>query len=146
MGVYLHRGTGSHAVETGSGIGTRRHLHAIASGKAILAHLPSERVEEILERRGLVAFTENTITERHELFEQLERIREVGVAFNREERIEGLNAIATPVLGADDDVIGSLAVSGPSHRMKGDRLDDEVADYLLGAANELEINLAHSGL
>jgi DNA-binding IclR family transcriptional regulator len=144
LGVYLHRGTGSHAVETGSGRGTRRYLHTIANGKAILAHLPEERVEEILDERGLVAKTPNTITDREELFDNLERIRESGVAFNLEESIEGLNAVAAPVLSPDGEVIGSLGVSGPSHRMKGDWFREEVADYVLGTANELELNLAHA--
>jgi len=144
MGVYLRRGTGSHAVNTGSGPGTRRHLHSIASGKAILANLPLERVGEILDNRGLPSFTENTITDREELFEDLERIRETGIAFNREERIDGLNAVAAPVLGPEDEVIGSIGVSGPSHRMKGEWFTEEVADDVLGTANELEINLAHA--
>lgn len=144
MGVYLHRGTGSHAVNTGSGTGTRRHLHSIASGKAILAHLPSERVHNILDSRGLPSFTEHTITDREELFEELERIRETGIAFNREERIQGLKAVAAPVLEPNDTLIGALGVSGPTHRMKGDWFQDEVADYVLGTANELELNLAHA--
>lgn len=142
--VYLCRGEGKHAVQTDSWVGTRRYLHTVAGGKAILANLPDEHVEEILDRFGLPAQTTNTITARQELFGELERIREQGVAFNREETVAGLRAVSAPVVGADGRVYGSLSLSGPAHRMKGPWFTEEIPDLLLGTANELEINLAHS--
>jgi len=141
--VYLHRGVGNHAVRTNSSIGTRRYLHTIAGGKAILAHLPDERVEGIIDRWGLPAQTEHTITDRDELIEELDRIRERGVAFNHEEAIEGLNAVAAPVV-ANDDIVGAISVSGPAHRVKGDWFTEEIPDLLLGTANELTLNITHS--
>lgn len=142
--VYLYRGVGAHAVRTNSTTGTRRYLHTIAGGKAMLAHLPEERVDEIVDRWGLPAETENTITDREELAAELERVRERGVAFNREECIEGLQAVATPVLAPDGSVVGALSVSGPAHRMKGEWLETEIPDLLLGSANELELNLKYA--
>lgn len=141
--VYLYRGTSSHAVETGSSVGTRRYLHTIASGKAILAHLPESRIDEILETHGLPARTPHTITDEETLYETLESIRDRGIAFNREECVEGLTSIAAPVFGPADTVVGAIAVSGPSRRLSGDWYDD-AADYLLGMVNELELNLAHT--
>jgi len=141
--VYLHRGIGTNAVRTNSSIGTRRYLHTIAGGKAILAHLPDERVEEIIDRWGLPAATERTITDREELYEELGRVRERGVAYNYEEALEGLNAVAAPVM-ANDGVVGALSVSGPAHRMKGDLLESEIPDLLRGRANELTLNITHS--
>jgi DNA-binding IclR family transcriptional regulator len=142
--VYLYRGVGAHAVRTNSSTGTRRYLHTIAGGKAILASLPAESVDEIVDRWGLPAETEATITDREALDAELERVRERGVAFNREECIEGLRAVATPVLAPDGSVVGALSVSGPAHRMKGEWLEEEVTDLLLGSANELELNLKYA--
>jgi DNA-binding IclR family transcriptional regulator len=142
--IYLHRGVGNRAVRTNSNVGTRRHLHTIAGGKAILAHLPEERVHEILDRWGLPQVTKHTITDREEFFDELERVRERGIAFNREEAIEGLNAVASPVLTRDDTVVGSLSVSGPAHRVKGEWFEEEIPDLLLGTANELMLNMTHS--
>lgn len=141
--VYLYRGVGSHAVQTDSRTGTYRYLHTIAGGKAILAHLPDERVEEILDRWGLPAKTENTITDRDTLFEELADIRERDVAFNDEETIEGLRAIAVPVVGSNGTVYGALSVSGPTHRIRGDWFEEEIPNLLLGTANELELNLKY---
>ncbi|NHN42830.1 IclR family transcriptional regulator [Halorubellus sp. JP-L1] len=141
--VYLYRGIGNHAVRTNSRIGTYRYLHTIAGGKAMLAHMPEDRVEEILDRWGLPELTENTVTDRDELVDQLDDIRERGIAFNDEEAIKGLRAVAAPVLGPDDTVNGALSVSGPSHRIRGDWFEEEIPNLLLGTANELEINLEY---
>lgn len=142
-GVYIYRETGSHAVQTDSGIGRRIHLHSTASGKAILANLPEKRVHEIIDRHGLTAVTDQTITDEEELFAELASIRERGFSFNREENLAGLNAVGVPVRDASGDVLGALSVSGPSHRVKGERLEVEIPDLMLGMANEIELNLAY---
>lgn len=41
-------------------------------------------------------------------------------------------------------MIGGISVTGPSHRLNGERLESDLPDLLLGAANELELNIAHS--
>lgn len=141
--VYLYRGVGSHAVQTDSRTGTYRYLHTIAGGKAILAHLPNERVEEILDRWGLPAQTENTVTDHATLFEELAEIRERDVAFNDEETIDGLRAVAVPVVGSNGTVYGALSVSGPTHRIRDDWFEEGIPNLLLGTANELELNLEY---
>lgn len=143
-GVFLYRESGEHAVEAGSGIGKRMFLHSTAAGKSILAHLPESQVQEILDRWGLPAVTSATITDETELFEELERIRDRGFAINREENIEGLHAVGVPVRTKQGNVIGALSISGPTNRMKGEYLMEELPDLLLGTANELELNIAYS--
>lgn len=143
-GVYVHIETGNDAVETNSQLGKRLYLHSTSVGKAILAHLPEHRVEEIIEEWGLPEQTPNTITSRAELFEELERIREEEVAYNLEGNIEGLRSVGVPVFGPDDQVIGALSISGPTHRMKGAKFEETIPELLLGAANELELKIKYS--
>lgn len=143
-GYYLHTEISQHAVQIDRYIGKRRYLHASAAGKAILAHLPEDRVEGILDRWGMPAETPATITDREELFEELGEIRETGVAFNDGESIEGLRAVGTPVRTPQNTVLGAFSVSAPAHRLKGSRYEEEFPDLLLGFANELELNLLDS--
>lgn len=142
--VYVHRATGEHAVLTDPGIGKRIPMHSVAAGKAILACYSRERVDEIVDRHGLPRFTDRTIVSRDALFEDLETVRERGYSFNRQENVEGLHAVGVPVKGPDDRPIGALSVSGPTHRFKGDWFEQELPNLLLGTANELELNIAHS--
>ncbi|MHB9287892.1 IclR family transcriptional regulator [Halobacteriales archaeon Cl-PHB] len=144
VGVYVHRATGANAVMTDPGIGKWNHLHTISAGKAILAHLPEETVEEIIDTHGLPRKTANTITDREELLAQLATIREREYSINREEDIDGVNAVGVPVFQDNDEILGALSVSGPSHRMKGEWFEETLPDLLLGIANELELNIIHS--
>lgn len=143
-GVYVHRATGSHAVRTDPGIGKEVHLHTIAAGKAILAHLPQYRVEAILDEFGMPAMSAKTITDRQELLNSFGEIRERGFSFNKEESVEGLHAVGVPVMEPGNQILGALSISGPSHRLKGDWLETDLPDQLKGTANELELNIAHS--
>lgn len=140
---YVHRASGEGAVKTLSGTGKRIRMHALAGGKAILAHLPEAEVRAILDRRGLPAFTEDTITDRDALFEELATIRERGVAFDDGECVAGLRAVGVPVRGPGDEVLGALTVAGPTHRLQGDVFEAEIPDLLLGTANELELKYAY---
>lgn len=144
QGVYVWRSLGERGVRTDPGIGSRVPLHATAAGKSILAHFPGARREEIVEQTEFESITETTITDPEELKRELEAIRERGYSFNEEENLEMLHAVGVPVLGPDETAIGALSVSGPSHRLKGDRLKRELPNLLLGAANELQLNIAHS--
>jgi len=145
LGYYVFSDSESTmAVETDVRPGKLTHLHTTAAGKAILANLPRPRVEEIVEAHGLPGQTEQTITQREGLFEELELVRDRGYAYNRSERVEKQWAVGVPIIGPEDRVIGGLSVSGPEHRVKGDRFEEELPSLLMGVANELELNLAYS--
>lgn len=142
--VYIHRAFGERAVRTDPGIGSRIPLHATAAGKAILANLDEQRRTEIVEGIDFEPITDATITDAASLYDELETVRERGYSFNREENLAGLHAVGVPVVRPDGDVIGALSVSGPSHRLEGNWFEDELPALLLGTANELELNIAHS--
>lgn len=142
-GYIVCREEGPRAVNTGTRLGKPLYLHATAGGKSILAHYPETEVEQIIHQWGLPEQTSQTITTKSELFEDLEQIQEAGYATNKEEHIDGLYAISAPVTYGDQ-VIGALCLSGPSNRMTTDRIEDDLVPLLLGATNELELNITHS--
>lgn len=142
-GVYLHFELGEHAVRTDSALGKRVPMNAISAGKAILSAMPERRVQAIIERNGLPQLTEHTITDEDELFADLERTRERGYAVNIEESTYGLSALAVPVKGKDHEVIGAFGVSGPTHRFKGPRFEQELPDLLLGVVNQFELDIQY---
>lgn len=143
-GVYLYRSRGEKAVSTDSRIGRHIRLHASSAGKSILAHLDEERVDQIVDEIGLTAVTEHTITDPDELMEELETIRERGYATNKEESTVGLRAVGAPILRPDGSVVGALSISGPTHRLKGELFERELPDLILGATNEIELNISFS--
>lgn len=142
--VYISGAEGENALHTRlDHVGLRTSLHFTASGKAILAHLPRERVEEIIEESGLPSATNHTITDREELFEELDRIRERGIAFADGEAVEGVRSVAVPIK-PNDEVLGSITVYGPKHRLTDDRFRETIPEKLLGAANAIELEYTYS--
>lgn len=142
--VYLYTSVGEQAVETDAHIGKRGPLHCSAAGKAILAALPESRIEEIIDEHGLPPVTTKTITDREDLFKELETIRERGVAFNKEESVSGLNAAGTVIQRKNGCVIGAISISGPAQRFRGEKLQTEIPNLLRGATNEIELNLEYN--
>jgi len=140
-GIYLDVGQGSQDIEYPAISGTRTYLHCSATGKSILAHLPEDEVDRVIEEHGLPAQSPNTITDRTELDEELATIRERGLAFDMEEFRKGMRSVAKPILLQDGTPIGALSIAGPVHRMKGDRLQEKMPELLHQAVNVVELNL-----
>ena len=85
-------------------------LHARAMGKAVLANLPDNRREEVLEKIVLTAHTPNTITQREVLQAELEATRAKGYAVNNEEFFMGLVSIGAPLMNFQSGaVIGAVS-------------------------------------
>ncbi|WP_246998232.1 IclR family transcriptional regulator [Halosolutus gelatinilyticus] len=138
-GVYLHR----YGNLSDTMIGKRRPLHSLASGKVILAEWDDAEVDRYIEVKGLERHTQNTITDRDALFEELERVREQGYAVNDEEYMEGLFGVAVPVHTPDDELLGALGLFGPTSRFRDEYVHDALVDRLRDKAGEIKVTLAY---
>lgn len=141
-GVYLFKSKGSNSVSLDTYEGMEVYLHTTALGKAILAELPREERDAIIDKYGLPAATENTVTNRAELEEELDRIRERGYAIDNEERLQGIRCVAAPI-SADDTVVGALSISAPRRRMSDEQFEEKIRLNVLRTANIIEVNLQH---
>lgn len=141
-GIIIHESSGKHAVKTIGRIGRHEPLHAIAAGKVMLSEMSLERIQDIVDEQGLPKVTENTITDRDELVEELKQISDQGYAFNDNETIDGLRAVASPIT-VKNTVHGAIAVAGPTNWMRGERFRDEIPAAVLEAANEIELKLKY---
>jgi len=119
-------------------VGHMTNLHWVSHGKALLSKLDDERVASIVDRHGLPRATENTITTREGLFDELESIRDQEYSLEDEERVEGIRAIAIPVEGKETDPYGSISISGPKSRLDDERIP-ELVDRLKTTTNIVEI-------
>ena len=139
-GVYVHTSRGEDAVDIDTQTGRRAHLHATGLGKAILATLPEERVEAIVDSRGLPGVTEHTITDRAELLAELDEIRSAGIAYDREECVEGMACIARP-LSTPSERPAAISITGPVSRVSSGGTEATVRTVLEEAGNVIELEL-----
>lgn len=94
-------------------VGTHVPFHCTASGKVFLASLPDETQRSLVRALDLERLTPNTITCSDDLLTELATIRRQGYALDREEFIEGMAAIAVPILNERGRFLAALATHGP---------------------------------
>jgi DNA-binding IclR family transcriptional regulator len=115
--LYLEKVEPSRTVRVPSSVGRRNPAHCTAVGKALLAHLPPEDLDRLLEIRGLKAYTRNTITTPALLKRELRAVRERGYAVDDEEIEEGLRCVGAPVRDHSGRVVASMSIAGPAFRV-----------------------------
>jgi DNA-binding IclR family transcriptional regulator len=140
--ISLHKAEGESAIQTLGRLGKRTHLHYHAAGKAILANLPQEERDAIVDRYGLPKRTEHTITDPAELELHLSEVREQGYAVHEDEAVIGARAVGAPII-VDEAVIGSVSVAGPANRIQNERLHDILPEKVMGAANEIGLKYSY---
>ncbi len=124
-------------------IGNTLPLHCTAAGKAHLAFDTEEQLRSTLPEH-LKRYTDRTIVDRAQLFEQLGSVASNGYATDTGEFIDEVNSIAVPIRDYTRSVVGSLAIAGPSYRMAPERIVTELAPTLLGAGGEISRRLGYN--
>jgi DNA-binding IclR family transcriptional regulator len=122
-----------HVGETGS-------MHATASGKAILAHLPDARRDELLGRMDFRVYTEKTIRNKTVLLKELKIIRSGAMAYCREEHHQGMISVAVPIFNAEDQPVAAITVTTPTVRFTRAH-EKKVEKVLRGGSDRLSARL-----
>jgi len=134
--VFLYRT--DDGAETDLRDGSRAPLHACAGGKALLAHEPPSVIEALFDG-GVPAPTDQTITDEQVLRHELQTVRDQGLAFDRGELRPDRRGVAAPVVTDDGTTVGAVGVSGPTDRMSGKRLEEDMPGLVLSAANKIAV-------
>jgi DNA-binding IclR family transcriptional regulator len=106
-----------------SRLGEVRPAHCTASGKVLLAGLPTGRLDVMYPDSGLPPLTSRSVTARAQLFAELVEVRRRGFATNVGESIDALSAVAVPIHDPAGAVVAALAVSAPSSRLEPGRIE-----------------------
>jgi DNA-binding IclR family transcriptional regulator len=107
--VYLHK-MRNHEREYGPAhVGGRLPSYSTATGKAMLASAPHDRVVEVV-RTGLRRLTPRTIAAPGLLVAHLEQIRKSGVARDNEETAAGVSCIGAAIKDLEGHPVAALAV------------------------------------
>lgn len=138
--VLLERINPDETIGFGAHIGQRDRFHTPALGKAILAHLPADEIDSIISKHGLPSVTENSITSREELEEELEVIREQGYAVNDEEEHKNYKGVARPII-VGDRVEGAISIAGPKTELE--MSEESIHELLQSATDRIEIKLQY---
>lgn len=139
-GIFVEKATPENGQPTYGRVGKRSYLHTHAPGKAMLAHLPEEYVEQIVDYHGLSVYTKETITDADALWTELAEIRERGYAVSDGEAALGIRSVGVAFEGPYGYTHG-LGVFGYSHDFSASS-DQNIPAVLRDAVDDIKDSVA----
>lgn len=131
--IYVERTTGGRSMmRVVQVIGARAPLHITAVGKIFLAEEGPNACDAYARRKGLQAFTENSITNIKDLCKAVQEAKKQGYAFDNEEAEKGVCCIGAGIYDSDHNLVAGLSVSAPT-----DRLDKAWAEKVKNTAAQI---------
>ncbi|MEM9221331.1 MAG: IclR family transcriptional regulator [Pseudomonadota bacterium] len=115
--IYLDRVETKWPLRIQLPVGTHVPFHCTASGKMYLSSLSDTQLDRYLNAADLAPYTPMTITDRGRLRDVLMQIRERGYSQDDHEFMEGMIAIARPILGEDGRLASTVSFHAPSIRL-----------------------------
>ena len=109
--LYVDKRNARQPVEMFSQSGKVGPAYCTGVGKAMLAHLPEDRLAAAIDRQSFYAHTPNTLTTPDALRAELALIRQRGYALDNEEHETGIACIAAPILSGAGRVLGAISVT-----------------------------------
>jgi DNA-binding IclR family transcriptional regulator len=134
--LVIEKIRGLRSVPITSRVGGRLPLHATGVGKALLAFAPPAFIEAVI-ARGLPPYTSATITDPDHLRRDLADARRGGYAVTREEMTVNTLSVAAPIIGADDEVAGSISLVVEARGADVSRLAPPVRTVALGLSRRV---------
>jgi len=144
-GVVIEQVLGLHPFKFTIDPGLRLPIHCAAPCKAILAYLPENERNLILDAAPFKRYNENTITSRRAYERELETVKECGYALDRAEQIHGAHCIGAPVFDQYGYPIAAIWATGPSDRLTAGRFD-ELGLVIRSYADKISRRMGHNAM
>lgn len=137
--VYLAQVPSRHSMRMFTEVGRRVMPHCTGVGKALLSMLSENDVRALLQRTGMPAQTDQTITDIDAMLVELDTIRRQGFAIDDGEQEVGVRCVAVAVPGGS--TMAAVSISGPAARITTEAAL-QVAPAVQAAAAALADNTA----
>ena len=134
--ILIDKVDSAHGIKVSSEIGLQMPVLAGAGIKAMLSQLPDEEIDEILTRSELKRHTPHSIIDRAVYKEEILKVRNQNIAYDREEYIEGMVALAIPIKVNGKDLQAAIWGVGLTHQVPEESIS-ELTGFLKGLSEEI---------
>jgi IclR family KDG regulon transcriptional repressor len=138
--ILIDKVDSAYGIKVSSEIGIKMPTLAGAGIKAMLSQLSNDEIDGILARTELKKYTTHSIMDKVTYKEELLEVRKQGVAYDREEYIEGMVAFAIPVKAYGRDVQAAIWTVGLSHQVPDTDIPG-LTEFLKGISEEIHHRL-----
>ncbi len=138
--VYIDRREGKDRFIVTSEIGRRRPPHYGMLGKALMAFLPEEKVDELLMRYPLEKIASRSITDPGKFKNNLKQIRRRGYSYEHNEVWDGAIGIGAPIRNYRGEVVAAVGTAFAAFNID-DRRIKEIIRLVIQTADEISAAL-----
>ncbi len=104
-------------------IGSRAKAYHTSMGKAVLAYLSEEERARLFSEHTIGPGTSKSLKTLSAIEEDLQRVRELGYAVDKEEYIMGVHCVGAPIFSYNRKVVAGLSIAGPASRMNEETIE-----------------------
>jgi len=138
--ILIDKVDSAYGIKLSSEIGMQMPILAGAGIKAMLSQLPDQEIDEILARTELKRYTPYSIVDKAVYKEEVLEVRKQGIAYDKEEYIEGMVAFAIPVRANSRDLQAAIWAVGLTRQVPKASVP-EVTELLKGISEEINYRL-----
>jgi len=138
--ILIDKVDSAYGIKVSSEIGLRMPILAGPGIKAMLAQLSDEEIDEILARTELKRYTPYSIIDKAVYKEEILEVRAQGLAYDREEYIEGMVSFAIPVKVKGRDLQAAIWAVGLTRQVPKASIG-EITELLKGICEEINSGL-----
>ena len=138
--ILIDKVDSAYGVKVSSEIGMQMPILAGAGIKAMLAQLSDDKIDDILARTELKRYTPYSITDKAVYKKEILEVRKQGIAYDREEYIEGMVAFAVPIKSNGRDLQAAIWVVGLTRQVPEASIH-ELVQLLKGISEEINYRL-----
>ena len=140
--LYLQHLDGVKSVRVAGRVGGRYELYCSAPGKVLLANSCDEFINKYTDS-DFEKRTENTLIEKNQIKDELEKVRCQGYATDMEEFGKGIVCAAAPVYDYSGKVIAAVGCSAFATFGKEKETVDALLPHVISSANEISKRLGY---
>jgi DNA-binding IclR family transcriptional regulator len=123
-------------------LGEHVPLYCTSLGKALIAWLPEDELDEIINSMEFEAYSPYTITDPEEFREELRTVRIQGYAEDREESAIGIRCVGAPIWDDSGNVVAAISVTTLAAQIDESTLTANI-QTVQEHANRLSIQLGY---
>ncbi len=138
--ILIDKADSAYELKVSSEIGMQMPILAGAGIKAMLSQLSDEEIDEILARTELIRYTPHTIVDKVDYRVEILEVRRQGIAYDKEEYIEGMVAFAVPIKAYGRNVQAAIWAVGLTRQVSNSSVP-ELTALLKGMSEEINCRL-----
>jgi IclR family transcriptional regulator, pca regulon regulatory protein len=135
--IYVARANVTRIMSIDLGVGSRLPAYCTSMGRVLIANLPPDELEGLLQKVEFTRYTDRTVTSVEKLRQVLQMVRRDGFAIVDQELELGLRSMAVPIRNPLGRVVAALNVGTHAQRVPMQEIQRRFLPHLRAAAQEL---------